>query len=240
MKKLTEQEIFTFLAKYDTPTICNAIEIAEGRRTNKGFTKGNLVCANPKLPSFVGYALTAKIQGSQKPKTSPAIINKLRMDYYRYVAEAGKNSVLVIEDLDTTPIAAFWGELNVAIHKKLGIKGVLTNGALRDLDSLASNFQVLAGALSPSHAFVHLVDLDCKVKVFSLQIKAGDIIHADRHGAVIIEKKYLQIMPECVNAILEKEAPILKACREKNFDLTKLQKVWRDFSNYKPKIQSRR
>ncbi len=231
---MKEKEIFAFLAKYDTPTICNALELAVGKRMNSGFTVGTLVCVDANLSAFVGYAITAKIQGRQPSPLTNKAVKKLRLDYYRYIANAAENSVLVIEDKDTIPISAFWGEINVAIHKNLGIKGVLTNGVLRDLGTLDPCFQVLAGSLGPSHAHVWVSKIDCEVEVFGLRVSPRDIIHADRHGAVIIEKKYLSKMPQCVLSVMEKEAPILKTARKKGFDFKKLEQAWEDFTNYKP------
>lgn len=128
-------------------------------------------------------------------------------------------------------IGAFWGEINVAIHKNLQLAGVLTNGVLRDLGSLDSGFQVIASSLGPSHAHVHIVEINCKVEVFSLKIRPMDIIHADRHGAVIIPANYLAIMPACVRHILQKETP-LTAARKQGFNLEILEQKWEQFANF--------
>ena len=113
----------------------------------------------------------------------------MRLGYYDYVASGPGPNVVVIEDTDwPQPIGAFWGEVNVAIHKGLGIAGTLTNGSLRDLGELDKGYQVVAGAIGPSHAFVHVEELDCPVTVFGLRIEPGDLVHADRHGAVIIPR----------------------------------------------------
>ena len=42
--------IFTELAKYDTPTMCNAVEAVVGTRSAVGFTKKPVVSADPSLP----------------------------------------------------------------------------------------------------------------------------------------------------------------------------------------------
>ena len=50
------------LKTYDTPTICNALEIVDPARRLTGFTVKPLVCPFPELPPIVGYAKTATIR----------------------------------------------------------------------------------------------------------------------------------------------------------------------------------
>ena len=70
------------------------------------------------------------------------------------------------------------------MHKALGCLGVVTNGSIRDIPMIAPGFQMLAGSLAPSHAYVHVVDYGIDVTVHGMTVKSGDLIHADRHGAV--------------------------------------------------------
>ena len=234
---MTEQKIFSFLQKHNTPTICNALELAVGHRQNTGFTINTPVFIDKNLPAFVGYAITTKIQGT-KPSNNPEQAKKLRIEYYRYVARSKKPAVMVVQDLDyPKAIGAYWGEINVAIHKNLNIAGVVTNGVLRDLDSLDKNFQVIAGSIGPSHAHVHIVEIDCPVEVFSLIVCPNDIIHADIHGAVLIPKEHLSIIPDCVQTIVKKEKLILEAARKKGFNLEILEKKWQEFTNHQANLK---
>jgi hypothetical protein len=50
------------LARYDTPTICNALEIVAPARRLVGYTTKPLVCPFPDLPPMVGYARTTTIR----------------------------------------------------------------------------------------------------------------------------------------------------------------------------------
>jgi hypothetical protein len=94
----------------------------------------------------------------------------------------------VIQDLDGPLVGfgAFWGEVQTTIHKGLGCLGVVTDGCVRDITMMAPGFQVLAGSITPSHAWVHLVDIGGAVNVGGMMVSDGDLIHADRHGAVVI------------------------------------------------------
>ena len=78
---------------------------------------------------------------------------------------------------------AFWGEVQSNVHKALGALGVVTDGSIRDIPMIAPGFQMLAGSIVPSHAYVHVVDYGIDVNVHGMAVKSGDLIHADRHGA---------------------------------------------------------
>ena len=76
--------------------------------------------------------------------------------------------------------------------QNLGFKGVITNGSIRDLDDVASNFQMLARSVLPSHSYLDLKSVGKTVKICGEQFKHNDIVHADQHGAVKIPLKYLE------------------------------------------------
>ena len=215
-------------SKYDTPTMCNAMDVILGTRSATGFTKNSVVTAQNSKKPIVGIAKTAKIRASSPPLISQKEINEIRMKYYEYIVQDEKNPVVVIEDTDfPNCIGAFWGELNVAVHKGLKIKGTVTNGLLRDLGMLDTGYQVIAGSVGPSHAFVHLTELDIPVNILGLEIKPGDFIHADQHGAMTVPNKHLDALPHALDLVVRREVPILKAARQKGFNIEKLKKAFR-------------
>ncbi|OEF48394.1 acyl transferase, partial [Enterovibrio norvegicus] len=152
-----DKTLYELLISVDTPTVCNAIEVAQGKRGFNDFTRGTLQASAPENPAIVGYAKTAMIAALEPSRLPADDVKKLRMDYYRYMSEAPFPSLAVIEDLDfPDAIGAFWGEINTNVHKGLGLSGVLTNGVMRDLGDLPEEFLVLAGSVGPSHGFVHI------------------------------------------------------------------------------------
>ena len=85
---------------------------------------------------------------------------------YAYMGQGAGPRIVVIQDLDDIRgYGSFWGEVNSNLHKGLGALGVITDGSVRDLPDLAENFQVLAGSILPSHAYVHVVDFGGEVSV---------------------------------------------------------------------------
>jgi regulator of RNase E activity RraA len=211
----------------DTPTVCNAIEIVVGRRMTEGFTRRPVVAAHPHLPPMVGYARTATLRCSTPPDGAPESVRQRRLEYYRYVASGPGPSLVVIEDADPQPgLGAFWGEVNVAIHKGLGLAGALTNGSIRDLAMIDATFPLIAGSVGPSHAHAHVAAFDEPVDVFGLTIRPGDLVHADRHGAVLIKPAWLAELPRAIDLVTRKEAPILRAARNPGFSIDDLAAAW--------------
>src|SRR4029078_2476263 len=101
-----------------------------------------------------------------------------------YVASEPQPSIAVIQDLDDiVGFGAFWGEAQTHIHKPLGCLGTIANGSIRDIPAVAPGFQMLAGSIAPSHAFVHVVDFGGNVNIHGMAGRSGDIIPADRHAA---------------------------------------------------------
>jgi len=223
-------ELLELLKRVDTPTVCNAIEVAQGKRGFDRFTRQTVLSADPGLPAICGRARTARLR-AQAPSTEPVeTVRERRMAYYRYMATAPSPAVTVIEDLDWPDcIGAYWGEINTTVHKGFGIDGVLTNGVMRDLGDLAPDFQVLAGSVGPSHGFVHVVDFDVEVNVFGLTVRPGDFIHADRHGAVVIPEDVLPMLGEAIARMQASEALILGPARQPDFDFEAFERAWQAF-----------
>ena len=221
-------KLINITSKIDTPTMCNAMDVILGTRSATGFTRNPVVTAQISTQPIVGFAKTAKTRALSPPLVSQKEINAMRMKYYEYIVKDEKNPVVIIEDTDyPNCIGAFWGELNVAVHKGLKIKGTVTNGLLRDLGMLDSGYQVVAGGVGPSHAFVHLTELDTPVNILGLEIKPGAFIHADQHGAMTVPSKHLDALPHALDLVVKREVPILEAARKKGFNIEKLKEAFK-------------
>jgi regulator of RNase E activity RraA len=212
------------LAAVDTPTICNALELVAPERRGHGYTTRPLVCAWPAMKPIVGYARTGTIRARDASARPAAEQRRARLAYYEHVtARAGEPTITVLQDLDPEPgYGAFWGEVNTAVHKGLGCLGCITNGSIRDLDAIAPGFQLLAGVICPSHAFVRVEQIDVEVNIHGMAVRPGDLIHADRHGAVVIPPLVADRLPAAIDLCTRKEAPILKAARSPGLTVEKL------------------
>ena len=212
---MVSESQFAFLRSIDTPTVCNLIEIVAPERRGAGYTTSHLHCPFPDLTPMVGFAKTATIR-ARDPVSGPGYVQK-RMDYLDYVAAAPLPSIVVIEDKDEPAgYGAFWGEVQTNLHKALGCLGTVTNGSIRDIPAVAEGFQMLAGSISPSHAYVHVVDIAVSVTIHSMEVKSGDLIHADRHGAVVVPIDKIDAMAAALDGLMKHEARIIAAARAAN------------------------
>jgi regulator of RNase E activity RraA len=223
-------ELLAQLQAVDTPTVCNAIEVAQGGRGFNRFTRGTMLCSDPSAGAMVGYARTAKIRALSPPDEPAEVVKARRLDYYRYMAEGTGPKLAVVEDSDgAEAIGAFWGEVNTTLHKGLGLAGALTNGVMRDLGDMAAGFPVVAGSIGPSHGFVHVTDVDLPVQIFGLWVKPGELVHADQHGALVIPEEVIGSLSQSIATLQASEALILDPARAPGFDIEALELAWRAF-----------
>ena len=222
---LDDQEL-SRLRKIDTPTICNALEVVSPERRARGFTVRHLHCAFPELPPIVGYARTARIRAATPPSAGNEDQTAARLAYYRYIDAGAGPTVMVIEDIDTTPgYGSWWGEVHSNVHQALGALGVVTSGSVRDLDMIAEGFQLISGSVGPSHAWVQLVDCGGEVNVHGMVTRSGELVHADRHGAVIIPHEVARDVPAAAELCMRREKPILDACKSGDFSVELIEKA---------------
>jgi regulator of RNase E activity RraA len=174
--------------------------------------------------------VTAQIAGVAPPTEAPDVIRARRMAYYKAMHDAPKPSVAVIEDLDYPAcIGAYWGEVNAAIHKGFGMAGALTNGVMRDLGDLPQGFPVIAGSIGPSHGFVHVRSIGQPVRVMGLEVRQGDLIHADRHGAVVIPPGVVAGLAAGIARLQATERLVLDPARSPDFDFAAFEAAWTAF-----------
>ncbi|WP_300059466.1 RraA family protein [uncultured Roseobacter sp.] len=223
------EALLTLLRQVDTPTVCNAIEVAQGKRGFNAFTRGTMLCSAPG-EAMVGYARTARIRAVSPPEEPPEVIKTRRMAYYKYMAEGPRPGVAVVQDMDgADAIGAYWGEVNTNIHKSFGLSGALTNGVMRDLGDLPEGFPVVAGSIGPSHGFVHVLDFDETVEIFGMRVAPGALVHADRHGAVVIPEDVVPRLSEAIATLMRSETIIFDAVKGKRLDFEEFEAVWAAF-----------
>ncbi|MFZ0206956.1 MAG: RraA family protein [Roseiarcus sp.] len=207
------------LERWDTPTICNGLELVAPERRAIGFTVEPMVAADRKLPPIVGLARTGLIRAKEPPR-GPI---PPREDWYDYVAAQELSTIAAIQDIDDRPgYGAFWGEVQSTVHLALGVKGCVTNGSFRDVDMLAPGFQIIGGRIGPSHAHVHMVQMRCEVNVFGMLVQHDDVVHADYHGAVVIPADAVRKLPDAIDLISRREKAILEMARAEGFTSAKM------------------
>jgi regulator of RNase E activity RraA len=228
MPSLPNAAALQALTQWDTPTICNALELTNPERRAHGFTRRPVVACFPEMNPVVAFARTALIRSREPNARERESAAKMRIAYYEHIAEQPMPSLAVIQDIDApdTGFGAFWGEVQTHVHAGLGCAGVITDGSVRDLDAMAPNFIVLAGSIMPSHAHVHLVDFGGTVSVFGMVVSANDIIHCDRHGAVVVPPDAVGKIPAAVDLLTRRERVVIEASKQPGFSIEHLRRAF--------------
>lgn len=217
------RELIAKLCSVDTPTICNALEIVTGDRSNQGFTRGVFLAAYPDMKPILGFARTATLKTALPYTDPPAVLKARRLAWYEHIEGKGVPTISAMQDIDEVPgLGAFWGEVHSNVLKGLGVRGVITNGAMRDFGMLAADFQILAATISPSHGFAQVVTIGQPVVIHGLEVRDGDLLHADRHGAVVIAAEVLAELPRGIDVMTARERPLIEASQRPGFSVADL------------------
>lgn len=175
------------LKRWNTPTIYNGWEqITKRDPAAEAFNIEETRDFMPQMGPMVGYAVTVVIEPSN-PKHREANANAWN-EYRAYVASVPGPKIVCVQDLDKPRvIGSLWGEVSSNMHRALGCVGTIVDGAIRDVDEMTNaGFKALARRLCVGHAHVHAVRWGCEVEIFGRKVSPGDLIHADKHGFMVI------------------------------------------------------
>jgi regulator of RNase E activity RraA len=132
--------------------------------------------------------------------------------------------VVVLEDRDHPAGAgAFLGEVNGSLLAALGVKGVITNGRVRDAGELRElGYAVYAAGLCVARAYMRLTDVGTEVTVAGLTVVPGDLLHGDEHGILQIPAEALPSIIGRAEVIRDDEQKIVGWSRSADFSVGKL------------------
>jgi regulator of RNase E activity RraA len=217
-----EPKALAELRELDSCTVANAIETFGLRLRNTGFSDSTVRCIFEDFPPLVGYAATVRIRTSEPPMEGESYF--YRLDWLDHLSSVPSPRVLVVEDLDPRPgLGSFIGEVHDNILLALGSIGVVTNGAVRDIEAARRlKFQMFAGSVSVSHAFAHIVDFGGPVQVGHMQVQPGDLLHGDLHGIQTVPIGIAQKIPAVAQRMICEEQEIIELCQSGAFTMEKL------------------
>lgn len=192
--KQVSQEIFEGLKELDTATIFNAVVEARGA-TQGGkelegqggvpinYTAPGVTCLLPDHGMAIGYAVTCEL--TTHDSDAPAISWD---DYYDFLNQSPGPMVVIMKDVDTMAgRGASLGDGMAAIHKHLGVTGIIVDGSVRDLAGIDRvGLPVWGTGLTPGHGVLSLVRYNDPVTVNQLLVYPGEIVAADGDGVVKI------------------------------------------------------
>jgi regulator of RNase E activity RraA len=122
--------------------------------------------------------------------------------------------IVVFQDLDDPPRAATYGEIMVTTFQKFGFSGLVTSGAARDIEQVDRlQFPCWASSVIVSHGYCRFPDVNVDVSVGGLQVKPGDLLHADANGVVHIPHPIAAAVAELCEPYIQAEEIILEYLR---------------------------
>ena len=179
------QETLDRLAEFDTPTICNVIELFDVRPRNQGYMDHRVQCGFPELPPMVGFATTACFRADAPPAGGDAY-GSIQAQLSSFEELPGP-AVVVFQDQDDPAVAAVFGEVMCSTYQAYGSVGLVTNGGGRDLDQVrALGYPVFTGSTICSLGYCHMLHLGLPVRVGGLMVNQGDLLHGDANGVTNI------------------------------------------------------
>ena len=211
-------DVLTALAKYDSPTITNVVNLVGIRSQCAGYVNQSTQAVFPDLPPAVGYAVTATFRSAHPGEKidNPTTF----LDMIKMIDACPKPGFVVLQDLDEPVKAAAFGELMTACYQLFGCRGLLTNGACREVSRMAKlKFPCWASGTIASHGYGHLCELNVPVTIGGLDIKPGDLLHGDGSGVVLIPTDIAAALPDLCQRWMEVEQTPLDHAAKGDADL---------------------
>lgn len=200
------------LRKYDTPTVCNVIELFGFRPFTAGYMDSRIQACYPKLPPMVGYASTATFRSAAPARTGGAYAGM--KEQVASFDDLPGPAVVVFQDLDQPVAAATFGEVMCTTYKAFGAVGLITSGTGRDLDQVEPlNFPCFTAGTTCAHGYCHFTTLNTPVHVGGVMVNPGDLLHGDRNGVTTIPIEIASAVADGCPELMAAEAVVLEYLR---------------------------
>jgi regulator of RNase E activity RraA len=211
MSLLTPEQLAS-LARVDSPTVANVIELFDVRSYLEGFTDHTVKAVYPELPPVVGYAVTATFRAGQQSEKEDAYGGMPRLIEESQATPAPR--IAVIQDLDGIPKAATYGEVMVSSFQTFGFIGLITSGAARDIEQVRRlRFPCWASSIIVSHGYCRFIQSQVPVQVAGLEVQPNDLIHADANGVLHIPHSIAPVVAELCEPFMQAEQIVLDYLR---------------------------
>ena len=205
------------LRRFDTPTVCNVIELFDLRPRTAGYLDGRIQACYPKLPPMVGYASTATFRAAAPPRAGN-VYSGLAEQVASF-AELPGPPVMVFQDLDDPVTSATFGEVMCTTYKAFGAAGLITSGAARDLDQVeALHFPCFSDGVICAHGYCHIPEIGVPVRVGGVVVNPGDLLHGDRNGVTTVPLEIAAAVAHACAEYMAAEAVVLDYLKAERID----------------------
>jgi 4-hydroxy-4-methyl-2-oxoglutarate aldolase len=200
------------LRQFDTPTICNVVELFDHCPRTAFYMDGRIKACYPKLPPMVGFAATATFRSASPPRGGDVYAGLA--EQVAAFAELPGPAVVVFQDLDDPPASATFGEVMCTTYKSFGAVGLITSGAARDLDQVEPlRFPCFASGTICAHGYCHILQINVEVRVGGLTVHPCDLLHGDCNGVARIPSQIASAVVQACPELAAAESVVLDYLR---------------------------
>jgi 4-hydroxy-4-methyl-2-oxoglutarate aldolase len=211
MTDITQNDLERLRA-FDTPTICNLIELFEIRPQNTGFMDARIKACFPEMPPMVGFAAPATFRSAAPPRAGDVYAGTVGQ--VERFEELSGPPVVVFQDLDDPPVGATFGEVMCTTYQAFGAVGLITSGAGRDLEQVRDiGFPAFTDGTICAHSYPQIVAAHVPVSVGGITVFPDDLLHGDLNGVTTIPRNIVGELIDVGDEFVAAEAVILEALR---------------------------
>ena len=217
-------DLIADLAQYDTPTICNVIELFDVRPRTEGYMRHDIRQSYATDKPMVGLATTASFRSSSAGLEGQDVYSQMERQVQQFAewSENGKLPLVVVfQDLDDPTVSATFGEVMCTTYKNFGCVGLVTSGTGRDIEQVQAlgDFAVFSKGNCCSHGYCHITSINEPVHVGGLTVRPGDLIHGDANGVTNIPKEIAFYVAALAPKFMEAEDATLSWLKKGSKDM---------------------
>ena len=195
-------EMLERLARLDTCAVSDALDHLGLRGATTGI-RPLWPC-----PKIVGRAVTVKVM--------PAGLSRSGVHLATPAIEAAQpGDVIVIDNAGRTDVSS-WGDILSNAAQCKGVRGVVIDGACRDIDaSREVGFPVYGRAVVPVTARGRIMQeaFNTLIQVAGVQVRPGDLVIADGSGAVFVPHERAEEVITAAERLAARQAAMVQAVR---------------------------
>jgi regulator of RNase E activity RraA len=235
---MISRDVLDKLAAFDTPTICNVIELFEIRPQTDGYMDARIKATFTDLSPMVGFAATATFRCGAPPARGDSY-SSMEAQVERF-SELSGAAIVVFQDLDDPAVGATFGEMMCATYKAFGAVGLITSGAGRDIEQVRTmNFPIFTNGTICSHGYNHIPQIHVPVRVGGLTIYPNDLLHGDLNGVTNIPVDIAAEVADACPELAAAEAIVLDVLHSGSPTLTQLREARAAYQERKIRLQAR-
>jgi regulator of RNase E activity RraA len=178
---------------------------------------------------MLGYAVTCTADSTTESRRDERGLLRL----WEAVEQAPKPAVVVIKDIGPERSrSCHMGEVMATTARALGAVGCVSDGGLRDVNEVrALGFQYFCPGFVVSHGNPVICEVNVPVAVEGLALEAGDLLHGDVNGLVVIPHDVADRVAAEALRVREYEREVLEFVRKPGLTVDSLRKFQERFTH---------